>query len=416
MITSTDPPEGTTVSQQTTQTRQLVRRTDDKVIAGVASGFAAYLGVDPVLVRVGFVLAATMGGFGILAYIVMWVLTPEGEGGQAPVESRRDTGFWVAIGLFVLAALAIVDNVADRSFVWPIVLIAAGVALWRRSGSPGSPGFPGSSMSPESSDASELTMPTTTVPSNTDEPSAVAPTEPVAPVAPEWTPPPPPEHAPTAHTPRPPKAPRESSRLGGLTIAVALLVSGIGWALDLADVISYPAATAFATALGILAAGLVVGTWVGRARWLVFPALALTPLVVLFGVSDNLDLRLGSGIGERNYRPLTAEAVEENYSLGLGQLTLDLTDLDLAAADTITTHVSLGAGELRILVPEDVDVTIEYELSAGDLSLFAGTEDARQDSGTSLDGVLVSDADDESAGRMVIEVDQTFGELNVVRR
>ena len=406
------------MSQQTTQTRQLVRRTDDKVIAGVASGFAAYLGVDPVLVRVGFVLAATMGGFGILAYIVMWILTPEGEGGQAPVQSRRDTGFWVAIGLFVLAALAIVDNVADRSFVWPIVLIAAGVALWRRSEAPHTPRTPDDPdhpAVPTASDPSEFTMPTTELPP-TDEPSAVAPTEPLAPVAPEWTPPPPPEHAAKTHAPRPPKAPRESSRLGGLTVAVALLVSGIGWTLDLAGIIAYPAATAFATALAILAAGLIVGTWVGRARWLAFPALALTPLVVILGVSDNLDLRLSAGVGERNYRPITAEAVADSYSLGLGQLTLDLTDIDLTSADTVTTHVSLGAGEVRIFVPEDVDVTIDYALSAGDVRLFAGTEDSRQDSGTSLDGVLVSDADDESAGRMVIEVDQTFGELNVVRR
>lgn len=406
------------MSQQTTQTRRLVRRTDDKVIAGVASGFAAYLGVDPVLVRVGFVLAATMGGFGILAYIVMWVLTPEGEGGQAPVQSRRDTGFWVAIGLFVLAALAIVDNVADRSVVWPIVLIAAGVALWRRSEAPGAPqapDYPAYPDVPAASDQSESTMPTTDLPS-TDEPSAAAPTDPLAPVAPEWTPPPPPEHAATQRAPRPPKAPRESSRLGGMTIAVALLVSGVGWMLDLAGVITYPAATAFATALAILAAGLIIGTWAGRARWLAFPALALTPLVVIFGVSDNLDLRISAGVGERNYQPVTVEEVADTYSLGLGQLTLDLTDLDLTSADTVTTHVSLGAGELRIFVPDDVDVTIDYALSAGDVRLFAGTDDAREDSGTSLDGVLVSDADDESAGRMIIEVDQTFGELNVVRR
>lgn len=414
MIVAADPPftKETNVSQ-TTQTRRLVRRTDDKVVAGVASGLAAYLGVDPVLVRVGFVLAATIGGFGILAYIVMWVLTPEGDTGQAPVQGRRDAGFWVAIGLFVLAALAIVDNVADRSFLWPIVLIAAGVALWRKS---------------ESTEPSEIAMPTTAPPSNTgegsateqmpavDAPSSASPTEPVAPVAPEWTPPPPPEYAASSTSPRPPKPRHEPSRLGGMTIAVALLVTGIGWTLDLADVISYPAATAFATALAILAGGLIIGTWVGRARWLVFPALVLTPLVLVFGVSDSLDLRLGSGIGERNYRPLTAEAVDDSYSLGLGQLTLDLSDLDLTAADTVTTRVAVGAGEVRIFVPEDADVTIDYEMSGGDVRLFRGTVDGHENSGTGLEGVVTSDIEDEGAGRIVIEVDQTFGELNVVRR
>lgn len=399
---------------QTTQPKALVRRTDDKVVAGVASGLAAYLGVDPVLVRVGFVLAATVGGFGILAYIVLWVLTPEGDAGQAPVHGRRDAGFWVAIGLFVLAALAIADNVADRSFLWPIVLIAAGVALWRRSESTTEP--------------SEYDMPTTSVPSSTDEPSATAqlpttdtpavslPTEPIAPIAPEWTPPPPPERAGVSPAPRPPKPHRESSRLGGMTIAVALLVSGIGLALDQADVISYPAATAFATALAILAGGLIVGTWVGRARWLVFPALALTPLVIVFGVSGSMDLRIGDGFGERNYRPLDVESVEDEYTLGLGQLTLDLSDLDLTAADTVTTRVALGAGEVRILVPHDVDVTIDYELSGGDVRLFGGEVGSHENSGTGLNQIVTSDGDGETAGNIVIEVDQTFGELTVTRR
>lgn len=58
--------------------KRLVRRRDDRMIAGVCSGVADYLGVDVTLVRLLTVLA-TILGFGslIVAYIVMWILVPE---------------------------------------------------------------------------------------------------------------------------------------------------------------------------------------------------------------------------------------------------------------------------------------------------------------------------------------------------
>lgn len=58
--------------------KRLVRRTDDKVIAGVCSGVAAYAGLDVTLVRVLLVAAVVFGlGSGVLLYIVGWLLMPE---------------------------------------------------------------------------------------------------------------------------------------------------------------------------------------------------------------------------------------------------------------------------------------------------------------------------------------------------
>lgn len=56
---------------------ELTRSTTDRRIGGVAGGIAAYFGVDATLVRVAWVIAAVMG-FGILAYIILWVVLPEG--------------------------------------------------------------------------------------------------------------------------------------------------------------------------------------------------------------------------------------------------------------------------------------------------------------------------------------------------
>src|SRR5947207_15685864 len=55
--------------------RRLTRSETNKVIAGVCAGLAEYFDVDPVLVRVGFVVAAA-AGFGIIAYIAMWIAVP----------------------------------------------------------------------------------------------------------------------------------------------------------------------------------------------------------------------------------------------------------------------------------------------------------------------------------------------------
>ena len=56
---------------------QLARSTTDRKIAGVAGGMAAYLGWDPTLVRVAWVIAGLMG-WGIVAYIILAIVLPSG--------------------------------------------------------------------------------------------------------------------------------------------------------------------------------------------------------------------------------------------------------------------------------------------------------------------------------------------------
>jgi phage shock protein PspC (stress-responsive transcriptional regulator) len=63
--------------------KRLVRKTDGKMIAGVAAGIADYFNVDVTLIRVIIVITAIMGGFGLILYIVMWILVPEDGSDQA---------------------------------------------------------------------------------------------------------------------------------------------------------------------------------------------------------------------------------------------------------------------------------------------------------------------------------------------
>jgi len=110
-------------------------------IAGVCSGFAARLGIDPLVIRIGFVLTLAAGGVGIPLYVIGWALIPA-EGPERPVVARllnrRDTWLVAAgIGCLTLSAVLLLRNwglwFGDR-ITWPAVVTAAGAALiWRQS-------------------------------------------------------------------------------------------------------------------------------------------------------------------------------------------------------------------------------------------------------------------------------------------
>ena len=57
--------------------KKLVRPADGRMIGGVCAAFGRYFGLDATLVRVGWVLFAALGGSGILAYIICWIIIPE---------------------------------------------------------------------------------------------------------------------------------------------------------------------------------------------------------------------------------------------------------------------------------------------------------------------------------------------------
>ncbi len=61
-----------------------LRRSSDKMIAGVCAGLAEYFGIDPVIVRILFVLLALAGGPGLLLYIILWIIMPESSAGSVP--------------------------------------------------------------------------------------------------------------------------------------------------------------------------------------------------------------------------------------------------------------------------------------------------------------------------------------------
>jgi len=75
------PPETASASSR----GRLVRSINDRKIAGVCAGLADYFDLDPTIVRVIWALATFIPGPNIIAYVVLWIVLPEGFTGTAAV-------------------------------------------------------------------------------------------------------------------------------------------------------------------------------------------------------------------------------------------------------------------------------------------------------------------------------------------
>jgi len=70
--------------------KRLERNTEDKIIAGVASGVADFFGIDRSLVRVLWAIAVLFGGFGGLIYIILWIVLPEAGQDRTVADDLRE--------------------------------------------------------------------------------------------------------------------------------------------------------------------------------------------------------------------------------------------------------------------------------------------------------------------------------------
>ena len=57
-------------------TKRILRSRQDRIVAGVAGGLAGYLNIDPLFVRLGFVVLGLFQGLGLLLYALLWLLIP----------------------------------------------------------------------------------------------------------------------------------------------------------------------------------------------------------------------------------------------------------------------------------------------------------------------------------------------------
>ena len=131
-------------------TRRAARDTQEPILGGVASGLARHLGVPVLWVRAGFVLAAFLGGFGVVFYAGLWWMLPSDQhfetaapgiesatrGGRRPGRIRRlgDVGPAIALAALGVGGIFLLEAVLGRGAIfWPLLIAVIGVALlWRQ--------------------------------------------------------------------------------------------------------------------------------------------------------------------------------------------------------------------------------------------------------------------------------------------
>lgn len=104
-----------------------------KVIAGTAAGVARYFGIDPIVVRVAFVLF-TVTGIGVTSYLIAWFLLPDDDDTVLVERAVRDHhGGAITLGVFAALSIFSGDHGGwKQSLTTALVIGAIGFYLWRR--------------------------------------------------------------------------------------------------------------------------------------------------------------------------------------------------------------------------------------------------------------------------------------------
>ncbi|MCW2770621.1 MAG: hypothetical protein JWR27_2054 [Aeromicrobium sp.] len=348
------------------------RSSDDRIVGGVCAGAAKYLNIDPVIVRVVLAVLTVAGFAGLILYAAAWFLLPaEGQDRSIAADwfklDKNEEQVRVA-GLVVAAAVAALSIVGDNGWAWwggaPWWLLPLGLVYYvfvvrprrRHEAQEGlaTPGAPGTASGPV--------------------------------------------------TDRDPAGPPRG-RSPALTIlvvsvtAIALAATRI-WS-EYHDEVPWTGYVAIA--LGIVALGLLVSTFVGSGG----------PLIAI-GVLLAIALAIGSvlpdgRIGAQTPTPTTAADVRSRYTHGVGLLELDLTQVaDPESLGGRTIHLEAGVGQTKVIVPVGLPVVVEADLRAGEVALFG-----REDNGTD-----VSMRQDPRPGgsAVTIDIEQKLGNVEVIRR
>ncbi len=405
------PPQEHARTGSTPGPRRLTRQLEGRLLGGVATGIATYLGVDVVVVRIALVVLAFVPfpGFGVLVYVAMLLLVPESDGAATPVPNRfvdRSAGFWIGIGLVGLAMVTLLGLSNAGRFggnLVPLLLIGLGIALWVDADRRGSERRATGDVGPATDPVSDRSaVPTDTIPVWAASPPG--PPGPPGPPAPPVVPPTGP--APVWHAP--PVERRARSPLGRITVGLAFLAGGLAWLLDLTGALSLSATRILALVLVVLGTGLLVGSIAGRARWLAFPVALIVPLLLVGAAIEDLGIDLRGGVVDRTISLTDADQLGDRISYGAGDLRVDLTGVARPGDEVL--EVVLGAGELTLYVPEGAGVRGTARLEVGELLIAPDGYTG----GVSLERALRIPAD---PGRPTYEVDLRVGAgaLRIIR-
>lgn len=397
-----------------------IRRGQDRWIGGVASGIAARIGIDPVIVRGLFILFVIFGGIGVLLYGLAWALLPEPDGRIHLEGATR--GYWSdgmtgALTVTIFGLVRPFGSWWDGGWdfgdaLWTLIWVGGLIALcvWLINGArdrkqkrttagyapdadPASAGY-SPEVAPQSGyeahrPASEQAWPT--APAATDASTPASPPSygagydtgrgtshgdgrpPAYTQANQYVPAP----APAAYATQTKTARRTpSAAMVAISTGLALLVGGGLLALHYTNVLdlgTHAGAIAAAAAAVVLGLSTVVAGLRGRTSgtigFLAVVALIAAAVSGLVPTSSNFVVASNA-----TWQPTTIDAAETGYTTLMADGTLELEGfVDQAPLDEeVVIPVSVAMGSTTVVVPDDIPVEVRSSLLMGSVDFESG--------------------------------------------
>lgn len=366
--------------------------------AGVCSGIARRVDVDPVLIRAAFIALTLFGGFGIVAYLVAWLLMPDETGRIMARDAINREGGAEASGAIILSVIAVLVTAAiifgDNGFLigWGIIPLAiVGWLFWRHEQGKQSVDTWGAGTQPhaEGGEAPRMYAASSPAASFMPPPAATSSEEPA------WQPPTAPPVPPRAHVPLapppPPRPRRRTAGFAGFALVLGLAVVGYGAGLMLDGPVGFPGSGELlggVIGLGLASLATMVIGLTGRR------SLLSASLVTILGLGVG-----GAGIvetaweGDRGMRTWTpsASTTIQHFDHSAGTTTIDLRPLfaSLGTSPSPSPDVSpspqpppaptppavapqeldieQGIGEMTIIVPPGANAQIRARTEFGEV-------------------------------------------------
>ena len=393
------------------------RNTDERWLAGVCSGIADRLGIDPLIVRGALIVLLFVGGLGGLLYLIAWALLPD-QNGKILAEAALHGDGW-GIALLIVIGIALISNISDRWWLWTI-LVPVGLLVWWALHS-ARQGKTAEQMGDEAREFGNkfaatfsrppVATPNDVVPTSETEPPPMSATTSTTPATPTSPAAPPYGMGPgrtgvVAAPERVVHRPRRRGGFLGLLLTAGLAVAGYGLGQWYAERSGFEGSSeVLAAGFAVAGAGLallVVGLTGRRAGFTAF-LVALAALATVGATS--LPAMPSGGFGERQWSAASQPADGFSLTAGDAQLSLD------GAAPGRTIRVAMGAGQLKVSVPKSTTVTFVPTVKAGQVVVHRAGATGKEVQGgvDSANGQPITVGSGPTA--LTVDIDMVAGEL-----